>query len=122
MTDAPLSIRWFETVQIVSIIIGLINGFAVTHGDILGSVVSAVILLALTFLVSRGRKNWPRWVFLGMLVLGTAWMVWSAPTVLAFGYLPASIALAVSLMNAVAVLLLFTPDSAKWVQASRSPA
>jgi hypothetical protein len=124
MTDAPLSIKWFETVQIVSVIIGLINGFAVIHGHILRSVVSAIIVLGLTFLVSRGRKNWPRWVFLGMLVLGAAWMVWSAPPVLAFlafGYLPAAIALGVSLLNAVAVVLLFTPDSAKWVQPSRSP-
>lgn len=122
MTDAPLSIRWFETVQIASVIIGLINGFAVIHGDILRSVVSAVIVLGLTFLVSRGRKNWPRWVFLGMLVLGAAWMVRSAPIVLAFGYLPAAIAIGVSLMNAVAVVLLFTPESAEWVQTSRSPA
>src|SRR5262245_45560430 len=95
MADAPLSIRWFETIQIVSVILGLINGFAVTHDDVFRSVVSAVIVLTLTFLVSRGRKNWPRWVFLGMLVLGAAWMVWSAPTVLAYGYFPASIAFGV---------------------------
>jgi hypothetical protein len=121
MADAPLSIRWFETIQIVSVILGLINGFAVTRDDVFRSVVSAVIVLTLTFLVSRGRKNWPRWVFLGMLVLGAAWMVWSAPTVLAHGYFPASIAFGVSLMNALAVVLLFTPEAAKWVQSPRSP-
>jgi len=123
MTDAPWSIKWFETVQIVSVMIGLINGFAVIHGDIFRSVLSAVIVLGLTFLVSRGRKNWPRWVFLGMLVLGVPWMVWEwTPKALAFGYLPAAIAVGVTLMNAVAVVLLFMPESAKWVQTPRSPA
>jgi hypothetical protein len=122
MTDAPLSIKWFETVQIVSVIIGLINEFALLHGDIFRSVTSAAIILWLTFLVSRRRKDWPRWVFLGMLVLGAAWVVWSAAPVLALGYLPAAIAIGVSLMNAVAVVLLFTSDSAKWVQPSSSSA
>src|SRR4051812_18811294 len=121
MANAPLSIKWFETVQIVSVIVGLINGFAVIHDDFLGSVVSAMIVLGLTLLVSRGRKNWPRWVFLGMLVLGAAWMVWNTPTVLAFGYVPAAVAIGVSLMNFLAAVLLFTPESSKWVQTSRSP-
>jgi hypothetical protein len=102
--------------------LGLMNGFAVIHGDYLRSVVSAVILLSLTFLVSRRRKNWPRWVFLGMLVLGLVWMLWSAPSVLAFGYLAAAIAVGVSLMNAIAVALLFTTESARWVQTAPSPA
>jgi hypothetical protein len=122
MTDAPWSIKWFETVQIVSVMIGLINGFAVIHDDILGSVVSALVVMGLTFLVSRGRKNWPRWVFLGMLALGVPWMAWNATTMLAYGYFPAAIAVGVTLMNAVAVVLLFTPESAKWVQTSASTA
>ena len=122
MTDAPLSIRRFETLQIVAVTIGLINGFAVIRDDVLRSVVSAVIVLALTFLVSRGRKNWPRWAFLGMFVLGVAEMAWRSPDILAYGYVPAAIGIVVNLMSAIAVVLLFRPESAEWVQTSRSPA
>ena len=122
MSDAPWSIRWFETVQILSVMIGLTNGFAVIHDDYLSSIASAVIVLGLTFLVSRGRKNWPRWVFLGMLVLGVAWMIWSAPTLFEYGYLASAIGFVASLMNVAAVVLLFTPESSKWVQTSPSPA
>jgi hypothetical protein len=56
MTDAPLSIKWFETVQIVSVIVGLINGFAVIHDDMLRSVISAVIVLGLTL----SCVSWPQ--------------------------------------------------------------
>ena len=122
MTDAPLSIRRFETLQIVSVAIGLLNGFAVIPGDNLRGIVSAVVVLTLTFLVSRRRKNWPRWVFLAILVVGLPWMARNAPILLDHGFLPAAVAVGVTLMNALAVVLLFLPESTKWVQASRSPA
>jgi len=123
MSDAPLNIRRFETLQIVAAAIGLINGFAVIHDDIVRSVVSAVIILALTFLVSRRRKNWPRWVFLGLAALGFPWVVWSVPAIIvAYGYFPAAVAVAVTLMNALALLLLFTPESAKWLRTQPLPA
>ena len=118
MTDAPWSIRWFETLLILSVMIGLLNEFAVIHDDYFRTIVSAVIVLAFTFLVSRGRKSWPRWVFFGMLVLGLAWMIWSAPTLLPYGYLPSAIGLVANLMQVVAVILSFTPESAKWVRTS----
>jgi hypothetical protein len=79
MTDAPLNIRRFETLQIVSTIVGLINGFAVIHGRLLNEAMSAVVVLTPTFLVSRGRKNWARRVFLVLCVLGVAFMAWNAP-------------------------------------------
>lgn len=123
MSDAPLSIRRFETLQIVTATIGLINGFAVIHDDIFRSVMSAVIMLALTFLVSRGRKNWPRWVFLGAAALGFPWVLWSVPAIIvAYGYFPAAVAVGVSLMNVLALVLLFTPESAKWLRTQPLPA
>lgn len=120
MTDAPFSIRWFETLQIVAVMLGLINGFAAGLDDSVKATVSAVIVLTLTFFVSRRRKNWARWVLLVLLVLGSALVVWSAPALFAYGHLIAAIALGISLMNAAAVALLFTPESAKWLRTAPS--
>ena len=122
MIDTPLNIRRFETLQIVSIAVGLINGFAVIQGHLLNAIVSAVVVLALTLLVSRRRKNWARWALLGLFVLGAAFAAWNAPTLFTFGYTAAAIALTVDLMNAVAVILLFTPESANWLRSTPSPA
>ncbi len=122
MDDTPLSVRRFETLQIVSIIVGLINGFIVIHSDLFGSAVDAIVLMILTLQVSRRRKSWARWTLLAMLVLGCAFMVWNAPKLLAFGYRAAAVALIVSLMNAVAVMLLFTPESGSWFRKTSSPA
>ena len=122
MTSMPLNIRRFETLQIVSVAVGLINGFWVIEGHLLNAIVSAVVVLALTLLVSRLRKNWARWTLLGLFMFGIAFTVWNAPTLFAFGYTATAIALAVDLMNAIALILLFTPEAANWLRATPSPA
>ena len=123
MTDAPSTIRCFETLQIVSIIAGLMNGFAVRLDHFVSSVVSAALLLTFTFLVSRGRKNWARWVLLTWGVLGVAFMAWGMPILLAeYSTTAVAIAIAVTLTNVAAVALLFTPASAQWLRATVSPA
>ena len=120
MTDAPLHIRRFETLQLASIVVGLIHQFAVIDGGIFDAIMGAAIMIALTLFVSRRRKNLAKWLLLGMFVFGAAFMAWNAPTVFALGY-PA-ITLAVTLMQAIALAFLFTPQSADWLRRSSSPA
>ena len=122
MTHVPLSIRLFETLQILSVIIGTINGFAAIGLDLVNTVVGAVVVLALTFLVSRRRKDWARWALLALFVLGMAVTAWNVSALLSFGYVAATVAFSVDVMNAVALVLLFTPESANWLRTSQSTA
>lgn len=94
----------------------------VIHGDLLGAALDAVVLLALTLLVSRRRKNWARWALLVLFLLGVAFMAWNAPKLFVFGYPAVVVALVVTLMNALAVVLLFTPESSNWLRTAPSPA
>ena len=120
MNDAPLNVRRFEVLQLASIFIGLIHQFAVTDGGIFAPIAQAAILVGLTMLVSRRRKNWARWVLLGFFGLGAAFMIWNAAAVLALGY--PVITLTVTLMQTAALALLFTPQTARWLCADPSPA
>ena len=123
MEDAPPSIKRFETIQIVAVALALMNGFAVGDDRLLDSIVSAVVVLTLTLRVSRRRKNWPRWVLLAILALALPWIAWSIPKVVTvYGYLPATVAILITLMNGIAVVLLFTPESSKWLRAEPSAA
>src|SRR4030095_4967469 len=106
--------------QFAAIVVGLIHHFAVIHGGIFDAIVGAAIIIALTLLVSRRRKNWARWLLLAMFALGAVFMAWNAPTVFALGY-PA-ITLIVTLMQSIALVFLFTPQSAEWLRRSPSPA
>lgn len=119
MAGAPLHIRRFETLQLASIFIGLIDGFA-NGGGLFDAIFGAAVMVALTLLVSRGRKNWARWVWLVMFVLGSAFMIWTAPTVFALSY--PVITVAVTLMQTVALVLLFTPQSANWLRTNPAQA
>ena len=115
MNDAaPPDIRRFEALQITSIIVGLINQSAASSDGLIDSVIGAVLMLVLTLLVSRRRKNWARWVLLVTFVLGTAFMLWNAATVFALGY--SFLTVAVTVLQAVALGLLFTNRSSNWLR------
>ncbi len=119
MTEAPSHIRLFERLQLTSIFFGLIHGFAIGD-EVFGGIFGAAMMVAFTLLVSRGRKNWARWVWLVMFVFGAAFMIWNAPIVFALGF-PA-ITVAVTLMQAFALILIFTPQSANWLRANAAQA
>src|SRR5438270_11516805 len=96
MLGAPVNIRRFEVLQLVSIFAGLIHtlvdgtlignvvraasgnagggsrGYVVGSaiGAAIGYVVGVAIFIALTLLVSRRRKNWARWTVFVFFVLG----------------------------------------------------
>jgi len=120
MVDAPLNIRRFEALQLVSITVGLIHGFAAVKDDLFATVAGAVIGVVLTLLVSRGRKDWARWVLLAMFVVGLVIMVWQARVVFSLGY--PLVTAAIWLIQAVALALLFTPQSANWLKTTEPQA
>ena len=114
MTDAaPLDVRRFETLQIITVFVGLIHQFVAFDYGTVDAVLAAALMLVLTLLVSRKRKNWVRWLFLVMYVLGAALMVWSAATFGMQGY-PA-VTLGITVVQTVALALLFTTESSDWL-------
>jgi len=130
-----LNIRWFEGLQLISIVIGLINMLAfgtlttkvrvpalgVMAGALIGELLGVAIGVALTLLVSRCRKNWPRWVILALWALGIALVLWQgkARAILSLDH---PLTALVWLMQAVAIVLAFTPQSSRWLRNDQSKA
>lgn len=142
MVGTPRNIRRFEVIQLASIFVGLIHGLvdgslifsvvgAINNGAnaaLIGSLVGAAIgyvaglaiLTALTLLVSRCRKNWARWALLLFNLLGLAFVVWEEQVRAIFSSdYPVATAL-VWLMQAVALVLVFTPQSGHWLRGDQS--
>lgn len=116
MTGVPLHIRLFESLQLASIFIVLIVGFAMDN-RVFEACFGAAMMVALTLLVSRGRKNWARWVWLAMIVLGGALVISDATTIFARSTaVTIAIALLQTLLQAVGLVLLFTPQSSDWIR------
>jgi FtsH-binding integral membrane protein len=123
MEDRPPYIRAFETLQLASAFVGLIHGFAI--GQVFVAIFGAVITITLTLLISRRRKNWARWTLFGTWALGLAMVVAGlfigiTQEALSTTY-PVLTAL-VWLMQTVALALLFTPQSARWLRPDQSKA
>jgi hypothetical protein len=120
MNDAaPPDIRRFEALQVTSIIVGLINQTAAAQDGLMDAAIGDVLMLVITLLVSRRRKNWARWLLLIMFVLGAAYMMWNAAAVFALGY--PLLTIAATVLQVVALILLFTNQSSDWLRHQASP-
>jgi hypothetical protein len=108
----PQSIRWFEGLSLAALLLGLLNVFAGPETSWTFVVLVDGTMIALILLVSRGRKNWARWLLAGMYVLGLAFMLWQMRALMNVG-MPL-ITLGVTLLQTIALVMLFTPDSAAW--------
>lgn len=116
----PTTIRLFETVQIASVLIVLVHLFAVPAISVVDAIIASVLILVLTLLVSRRRKNWARWVIVLSFALGLAV---AACLRSASQAEPVSIvSLIALLMQGAAVVLLFTRQSARWLKEPRGDA
>jgi hypothetical protein len=115
MTEAPRDIRRFESVQLVLMFLGLISSFIINHRPLIDTFAIGV-LIGLTFLVTRGRMNWARWVLLTMYVLGILIQIWTFRAILAFGH--PIVVLASAVLRGAALTLAFTPQSNEWLRAS----
>jgi hypothetical protein len=113
MADAPPDIRRFETAQIVLMVLALIYSFTINHEPLIDTFVIC-LFIGLTFLVSRGRKNWARWLLLAIYVLGVLVEIWNWRLILAAGH-PVIVAASVVLRGA-ALVLAFTPQSTAWLR------
>ena len=114
----PQSIRWFEGLSIGSLLLALINVVFDPNINWIFAVVLDGIVITLILLVSRGRKNWARWLLAVLFALGLLSMILTLRATLAEEN-PA-ITLAFSLLLAAGLLLLFTPQSSAWFRKSTS--
>jgi hypothetical protein len=132
--ETPRSIRLFEGLSLASLLLGLINvvaGLKVTWGMV---IFGDGVMLALILLISRGQKNWARWLLAAMYALGLILLIGDAPPkvstlqlvewlidgTMARG-IPA-VTLGVVLLQTIALVLLFTPRSAAWLRKGPSVA
>jgi hypothetical protein len=122
MTEAPIDIRRFETVQIALMCLALVSSFILDQafidtfgmGVIIGQTLAIGGFIGLTLLVTRGRKNWARWVLLALYLLSALFAVWEFRTILSVGHPPIT-ALSLVLRGA-ALALAFTPQSTEWLR------
>lgn len=146
MVRAPLNIRRFELLQFVSFFVGvvgtLVDGTLVGNivraaggnlvgaargkalgaaiGAAIGSVAGLAIFIALTLLVSRRRKNWARWALLIFQMFGFVFALWQGVSQAIFSQ-PYALVTALSwLIQAVALVLVFTPQSGQWLRGDQS--
>ena len=128
MDDRPLAIRRFETLQLASVAIALINRFAVGKEGVFGPVFDALIVVTLTLLISRRRKNWARWTLLVFFIVGIVFLAAAsffglAQEALAETHVSTSnwlLAGVVWLMQGAALALVFTPQSASWLRSAHA--
>ena len=130
MEDRPLDIRRFETLQLASVVIAMINAFSIGKEGVFGPVFDAIFVVTLTLLISRGRKNWARWALVAFFVAGIVFLVVAS----FFGLIHEALsgmhlstgnfllAALVWLMQVVALALVFTPQSADWLRSAHAPA
>ncbi|MEO8141263.1 MAG: hypothetical protein ABI617_01245 [Sphingomicrobium sp.] len=118
--SVPADIRRFEALQLTSIVLGTLHQFAAHRNGLIDAIIGAIISLVLTLLISRKRKNWARWLLLIMSLMGATFMLWNAATVFAQGY--PLLTIAVTVIQAAALFLLFTNQSSKWLRQRHSPA
>ena len=108
-----------------SSLVGAAKGHALgaTIGAAIGNVVGVGIFILLTLLVSRGRKNWARWTLAVVQLSGAAFVAWQgltrtmdslddSPAKALAGSLATTL---VWLMQIVALVLVFTPQSTRWL-------
>jgi uncharacterized BrkB/YihY/UPF0761 family membrane protein len=128
MDDRPLDIRRFETLQIASVVVAIINGFSVGQEGVVGPVFDAVFVTTFSLLISRGRKNWARWTLLGCFVAGVIFLVVASffgltQEALSHAHLSTGnlvLAALVWLMQVWALTLVFTPQSADWLRSAHA--
>jgi hypothetical protein len=114
MTEpTPSSIRTFETLQILSVVIGLVHVAIIGDLGIWDAVVMVGPLLALTLLVSRKRKNWAKLALAVLFVGGMVFMIAMRDQVFVQGYPLAT--LVVTVLQGVALGLLYTKSASSWL-------
>ena len=117
----PRNIRRFEALQIITTIVGLVHQLMLHPEAYLIGVGSSAIILGLTFLISRRHKKWPRWILVGLYVLGTlvtGYVLLNGE--LAFSRVSLLIVAGLTILQAVALAFAFTRQASDWL--NRRPA
>lgn len=124
----PSNVAWFEVLMYASLGLGVIvstlqwsqsveraSAMGLGAGFVLfvqASVVAFIVLFI--WLIARRQKNWARWIFLILGVLGLPFSLWSAWRLLLAGLATGTLMFVQLLMQAAAVLLIFTGNARDW--------
>ena len=121
--ETPKSIRYFEQLYLVSLFLGLIQGASIVNILNLNIVdefflagfqfIALLISGVLVLLTSRLRSRFFKWVITLLFILSLAVMIPSLAFYLEQGTM-GYIAIVQIAMQAIAIYLLFTPESNEW--------
>jgi hypothetical protein len=124
----PRSISVFEGLMLGSLLIGTVIS-AMTYNEAVSQAAAVVVtiieifvlllMLFLVLLVSRKRSNVAKWVLIIVWLLGLVVYIPAAAHFLTTGIV-GFLFVAQPTMQAVALYMLFTPDSKQWLQ-SKTP-
>jgi hypothetical protein len=109
----PRAVQLFETLQILSFIIGLIHGAIIFDLGLWDGIFAFAPILILTLLISRKRKQWARWVLAILFVGGLALMVAMPPIFFGQGY--PMVTIIVTLFQGAGLALIFTKPASLWL-------
>jgi hypothetical protein len=121
----PRSIKLFELIYFVSLVLSILQFVLFDHFDpeladsgnwsIFGALVLVTLIaLALWFFIVRRASNFLRWVYVIIVVLGVVLSASDARTAFAQGWWAVALELAVQLLDIVSAVLLFTAESRRW--------
>lgn len=118
----PTNIIRFERLAYISLVMGVValgidRNFRAEVGVtvlVVSSAIAAAIGIALIFLAARRRKNWARWVFSIFAAVSTAIVAYSVWADFATQPWVNGLNVVSTVIDAVAVYLLFSGDSQSW--------
>ena len=132
----PRSIVLFERLVLLSIVLGIISALLVSdktqaaldaQGTPMGTgtlytvqAIGILLYLVLLYFISRKASPVAKWIYVVLAVIGLVMGLVGISATLAFGALPAAIAIAQYAITVVTIWLLFRPDSNAWFNDGRA--
>ena len=139
----PRSVWWFEKLMWVSLLVGVAKGVldwdrmvleavrqganahipayylrtqiqAMSHVMVVIAVVALLVLVLIVWLIARQRKNWARWIFAVLFVLGVPFAFVQLPNVLSANPTAGALSLVQLVLQVAALVLIFLPDARPW--------
>lgn len=129
----PSNVVWFERLMIGAVLLGLVGALLlwlrVPAGSVTDIVVAVIVIvvnfglaLLLIWLVARRRKGWVRYIIAALFLLGLLPAIGSLPDELRAQPIEGALTALQLVLQAVALVLVFTGNAAAWFAPAPPPA